>query len=317
MVRIARYSAVCKAQWDDFVDASRNGTFLFRRAYMDYHSDRFCDHSLMFLDDRDALVALLPANECGPVLHSHQGLTYGGFVLPPKAHASMVEELFRVTADYLRGQGFVEWVYKQVPHIYHRIPSGEDSYFLWRMGAVMSVCNLSSTVMLDGGDAVRAEYCRRNAVSRLTRQGVRLNMSARMEDFWPLLEGNLCSKYNASPVHTLTEMQRLALAFPDKIRCCTAEDGDGRILAGVVVYDMGVVVHTQYSSASEEGQRCGAQDFLYLSLITHYRQRPGTRWFDLGTSNEDGGKVLNATLNRYKEGFGARGVVYQCWKIQL
>ena len=41
---------------------SKNGTFLFLRAYMDYHSDRFHDHSLMFHNEKGKLIAVLPAN---------------------------------------------------------------------------------------------------------------------------------------------------------------------------------------------------------------------------------------------------------------
>ena len=33
--------------WNHFVAQSKNGTFLLDRRYMDYHADRFEDHSLM------------------------------------------------------------------------------------------------------------------------------------------------------------------------------------------------------------------------------------------------------------------------------
>ena len=62
-MNIHRYTSSDKPIWDAFVRASKNGTFLFERDYMDYHRDRFFDHSLMFLDDKGRLVALLPANE--------------------------------------------------------------------------------------------------------------------------------------------------------------------------------------------------------------------------------------------------------------
>ena len=78
MITIVRYSAKeeITREWDRFIEGSRNGTFLFFRAYMDYHKERFTDHSLMFYND-SKLIALLPANEREKVLYSHQGLTYG------------------------------------------------------------------------------------------------------------------------------------------------------------------------------------------------------------------------------------------------
>lgn len=45
MLQIRKYTPADKAQWDKFVETSRNGTFLFRRDFMDYHADRFADHS--------------------------------------------------------------------------------------------------------------------------------------------------------------------------------------------------------------------------------------------------------------------------------
>ena len=47
-LNIVRYTAEQKTVWDSFVATSKNGTFLFMRDYMDYHADRFADHSLMF-----------------------------------------------------------------------------------------------------------------------------------------------------------------------------------------------------------------------------------------------------------------------------
>ena len=45
---IRRYTPEKADEWNRFVAQSKNGTFLFDRRYMDYHADRFQDHSLMF-----------------------------------------------------------------------------------------------------------------------------------------------------------------------------------------------------------------------------------------------------------------------------
>lgn len=317
MLRIERYNGDERERWDTFVRGSRNGTFLFCRDYMDYHRDRFADHSLLFVDDRDRLVAVMPCNEVGTTFYSHQGLTYGGFVLAPTTHAFQVKEMFALTVSYLRERGFKEWVYKPVPTVYHRMPSEEDEYFLWLNNARLAECNLASAVDYGSCQRLAPEYCRRNAVSRLSRQGVTLKIGAELTDYWPVLERRLKEKYGAAPVHTLEEMRRLQRSFPDNIICCTAQDGDGQTLAGVVLYDTGQTIHVQYSAATDEGQRLGAQDFLYASLVSHYDNSPTVRYFDFGTSNEDAGRTLNTSLNRYKEGFGARGVAYKKFVLRL
>ena len=48
-MKIVRYSPEMKGVWDDFVETSKNGTFLLKRDYMEYHADRFPDHSYLFL----------------------------------------------------------------------------------------------------------------------------------------------------------------------------------------------------------------------------------------------------------------------------
>ena len=59
---IRRYSPADAPQWNELVAGSRNGLILHLRGYMDYHSDRFADHSLMaYAGNR--LIAVLPANE--------------------------------------------------------------------------------------------------------------------------------------------------------------------------------------------------------------------------------------------------------------
>ena len=47
MFSIHPYTPTDRPAWDEFVRRSRNGVFLFERAYMDYHADRFEDASVI------------------------------------------------------------------------------------------------------------------------------------------------------------------------------------------------------------------------------------------------------------------------------
>ena len=87
------------------------------------------------------------------------------------------------------------------------------------------------------------------------------------------------------------------------------------MLGGTVLCISRKVVHTQYISASEEGKQSHALDALFQDLIKiRYKDLD---YFDFGTSNEEGGKVLNASLIYQKEGFGGRGVVYDTYEWEL
>ncbi len=74
-MQVQPYYADAKETWDQFVRSSKNGTFLFLRDYMEYHRDRFEDHSLLISDEEGAMVALLPANRREETAISHGGLT--------------------------------------------------------------------------------------------------------------------------------------------------------------------------------------------------------------------------------------------------
>jgi len=93
IVEVVKYSPENKIKWDSFVSKSKNGVFLFKRDYMEYHSDRFRDHSLLFFKNRE-LVGLLPANIRGDELHSHEGLTFGGVISSIDMTAPLMLELF-------------------------------------------------------------------------------------------------------------------------------------------------------------------------------------------------------------------------------
>ncbi len=307
--------------WDEFVKDSRNGTFLFMRGYMDYHADRFRDHSLMYYGGKGQLLAILPANEVkeedgSMSLCSHGGLTYGGFVLAYKTTMEDVLDIMELTLTHLKENGFSTFYYKQVPTIYHRCPSQEDEYALWKYGAELTVCNISSALpFYDECHGAPIEMRRRRGFSRAEKLGYEVDVTRDLTRFWEIMEQNLRERYNTSPVHTKEEMELLMGRFPENIECFVARK-EGQVEAGVILYTYGTVAHAQYIQSSPTGRKDGALDFLIFSIINDLTLL-GCHYLDLGISNEDYGRKLNTNLIAQKEGFGARGVAYKQWKLSI
>ena len=301
------------ARWDEFVRTSRNGTFLHQRGYMDYHSDRFTDCSLMALHD-GKLCALLPANVDGDTLWSHRGLTYGSWIVPLKHFdATVMLEVMDAAMAWLRANGIKRLVYKPVPHIYHRYPCEEDLYALFRHGARLTETNISTTIdltcplPLDRGNKSGANAARK--------AGIQVGPSDDWKGYWQLLSSLLDERYGTRPVHTLDEMQLLQHRFPHSIVLYTATL-DGELLAGVVMYLSMPVAHCQYIGASPRGKDSKALTLLFEYLIGESAKQ-GFRYFDFGISNEDHGRYLNEGLVRQKSRLGGRGIIYNTFEITL
>lgn len=312
MFEIKLYTPDRADEWNQFVAESKNGTFLFDRRYMDYHSDRFHDHSLMFYDEK-GLFAVLPANRVGDRLISHQGLTYGGLIMSQQATAAKVCELFSELNERLRHDGFQSVEYKPVPWIYHRLPSEEDLYALVNIcQARLTARELSTTIVLPKN--IRWSRIRRRGVKRSQEAGVEISVSDDLAAFWPVLDANLLTNHQVHPVHTLAEMELLKSRFPENIILYTATL-HGETLGGVLLYLTTQVVHAQYSSATDEGKRLGVLDALYDRIMhqdmNHYP------YFDFGKSTEDRGRFLNEQLIFQKEGFGGRGLCYDTYEWDL
>ena len=313
MFDIRRYTPALKAEWDAFVAQSKNGTFLFFRDYMDYHSDRFRDHSLMVYQG-DSLYALLPANEDHSVWYSHQGLTYGGLVMSRQCKAPQVRDVFSQLNEYLRRQGFSRVVYKHIPWLYATLPSEEDLFALSNVcQASLSSRDVASVVMLDR--RLPFSELRRRCVKKAEKAGVTVKEADDCGEFWSLLEENLRLKYGARPVHTLEEITLLKSRFPEHIRLFAAYRDD-TILGGTLLYVNSQTVKTQYISANEEGRSVGALDLLFSRLLDRFGEC-GMKYFDFGTSNLVDNDNLNDSLIFQKEGFGGRAVCYDTyeWKI--
>lgn len=314
-LKIVPYSPEYKKIWDSFVKESKNGTFLFYRQYMDYHADRFTDNSLMFIN-KDKLYCLLPASLEGNVLSSHPGLTYGGLIMSKYCTAEGILEVFEILLGYLGAKGIEKLLYKPVPHIYHKLPAEEDLYAIFRHNGKLIGRNISSTVSLIRSLPLKRD--RKTALNRALRSDIQIRESHDYESFWKILVDNLENKYGAVPVHTLDEIKMLSCLFPENIKLWSAFSGE-KMLAGLVGYYTDTTVHAQYISATEEGKKAGCVDLLITWLKDYNipKINPEKLWFDLGTSNGNNGLYLNENLIYQKQGFGARGIVYDTYEITI
>ncbi|MGX2985010.1 GNAT family N-acetyltransferase [Helicobacter sp. 23-1048] len=310
MIKILPYNAELKAAWDSFVESSKNGIFMFKRDFMDYHADRFVDNSLLFYSD-DELIALLPLSRHDNVLKSHGGLTFGGFISSANMKQIKMNECVESLIEYLRERDFTHLEYKKVPQIYNEIPSEEDIYALWRHNAILSKVEPSTAINLCA--PVKMSKGRKAQISRAKREGVEVVESSDFEGFIALENEILAKYHNAKAVHSGAELALLAGRFPENIKLYIArQNGNDEILAGVVLFVYKNLVHTQYMASSEKGREIGALDLVVATLLDKYSDKI---YFDFGISSENNGLNLNTGLIAQKESFGARVLIHSAFTL--
>ena len=308
---IKRYDASDFAAWNAFNSKAKNATFLFHRDFMEYHSDRFEDFSLMVFDD-EKLVCILPANRSGDKVYSHGGLTYGGFVFASTIRLSKVLEIFGYVLLYLNQNKIAALQIKMLPSFYAQYSSDEITYALFITDAqlvrrdCLSVIDMSKPVKISAG---RSEGIKRGAKNSLT-----VCEESDLATFWnDILIPNLQQKHAAAPVHMLAEITYLKSKFPKNIRQFNVYH-EGKIVAGTTIFESENVAHAQYISAKSNGKNeLGSLDFLYNHLLKNVFVHK--KFFDFGISNENSGRNINQGLLYWKESFGSQIVTQDFYEV--
>ena len=268
---ILPYSINKREAWNNFVQESKQGTFLLDRNFMDYHADRFFDCSLLVYSDdvaetdeaSDSLIALFPANwrEDEKTVYSHQGLTYGGLLTKSSITQTEVLHIMQKILMYYEGYlGAKYMLYKPIPYIYSRIPAQEDLYALFRAGAQLE--NRAVATVVSVSNPLNMRTLRIRQAKKALEQGfyierVKDGDEASLHEYWKVLEGVLMEYHQAKPVHTVEEMALLMHRFPKQIKLFVVRNTDKKVVSGIVVFETEIVAHVQYIASAAEGRKYG------------------------------------------------------------
>ncbi|MEZ7917358.1 MAG: GNAT family N-acetyltransferase [Patiriisocius sp.] len=302
--RVEKYTKENRLAWDTFISEAKNATFLFARDFMEYHSDRFTDYSLLVYKD-DLLYAVLPANIVGDKLYSHKGLTYGSLVLSKSAKLLYTFEAFKALLAFLNAKAISTLELRNIPTFYNTMPSDELSYFLFKANATL--IKRDALMVIDTSTKIKFQKNRREGINKAKRNGLTIAVDDNFEGFWnEILIPNLQKKHGVAPVHSLEEIQMLAAKFPDHIKQVNVYK-DNVIVAGTTLFLTKTTIHPQYVSGNSDKNAFGSLDLAYDYIINHFDS--SKRYFDFNISSEENGTALNSGLIFWKESCGARTYV--------
>ena len=307
---VERYNSDFRRLWDDFIVNSKNGWFLFQRDFMEYHADRFCDHSLVVLNEKNSIVAILPAHEIKErncvKLYSHNGLTFGGLLYNNKTTISEVGEILNNIFRYCEETNIRELNIKVIPFYYHISPAQEDLYFLLNSSAEVTRCDVSSVIDLRSD--FKIDRSRRRGEKHALLAGLTVRRTDDIEKFMRIVECRLNEKYDVSATHKSNELRYLMDKFPENIFLLGVYTGTNKMIAGGLFFKSQSVMTAQYIFANQEDMNLHPIDMLVSDVLQNYCH--GLNYFNYGISTVDEGKQLNLNLISKKEGFGARAVTH-------
>ena len=296
--------------WNAFIEKAKNATFLFNRNFMEYHSDRFTDFSLV-IEEGNKWVAILPANVFENQVFSHQGLTYGGLVYEEKIKLASVLQIFHSVLKFLENKKISKLQLKLLPGFYANVSNEELNYALFLAQAKLIRRDTNAVIDMQRKFAIAKG--RMEGVSKAKKHELVLKEESNFESFWKeILIPNLATNHQAKPVHSLEEIKDLHQKFPKNIRQFNVYHKD-KIVAGTTIFETKNVAHAQYISGNSDKNVLGSVDFLYENLLKNVFKNK--RYFDFGISNENQGKQLNQGLSFWKESFGANIAVQDFYEV--
>lgn len=311
-----------EAEWNEFVEASTNGTIFHRLDFLDYHpEDRFDEAHLMFYYGGQNLIGVLSLafeEEDGKtVARSPYGGSYGGLVVEPDVKFRYVEEMVDRFLEYLRERCVDDVVIRPTPREQHLFPSAYFESHLLNSGFSVSDSELTSVVDLRriSNDRFNIyERSCRSKVRKADRKGVEIvEWSDEWGEFHDILLATQ-ARHDKTPTHTHAELERLAEMFPDRVRLCMAYHDDTPV-AGLLEFLINKRTNFHFYNCHRIEHRDLAPINLLLDREIEWSIQHGYDFLDLGTTVER--FEWNPGLMRFKESFGATGHFRKLYRLSL
>ncbi|AUC79332.1 hypothetical protein CW736_08025 [Nonlabens sp. MB-3u-79] len=309
-IQVQKYLLENAAEWNAFVKQSVNGTFLLDRNFMDYHQERFEDHSLMMHLDGQ-LMCCIPAHVKDGIFYSHRGLSYAGLIISANA-ATNIDRIVDALLEYLKGLAFAK-AELQLPPVSYQSINKEIADVLEQKGFTPNRKLHNQSVALD--QEIQVSPKKSIGYRNGKFEGLRMETTNDFRSFWEeVLTPQLAERYHSKPVHSLIEIELLASRFPENIIQYNVYR-EGALLAGITFFIKGNIVKSQYTASSPDGLKTDAVAYVYMEAMKEFKEK-GCSLMDYGPVNEKDGSV-NKGLQRFKKQLGCQEEEWRRWEFEL
>jgi hypothetical protein len=318
---IKKYTSNEESIWNAFVKESVNSTFLHSRNFYNHNPSNLIDDFSLLIYDENKLCALLPgikiSREGSIVFHSHLRSTYGGLLINKNCKTENINIYLKSIIYFLKENEFNELIIRPTFSIYNEIACDSILYAMWLNNFKTLQMDIEFAISLNNEPFLNFDSSTKRNIKKALKNNLKVTEDSDLDAYWILLTNNLKSKHNSKPVHTIDEIKNLiSNVGDDKIKLFTTLK-DSKIIAGILLFVANnKVLHAQYIASDEDFQEFRPLNIL-IDHIIKWAKINNFSYFNLGMSNEPGQKELNLGLTRFKEGFGARGVLRETYHLNL
>jgi hypothetical protein len=321
-IQLVKFSEELTESWDSFVEQkAKNATFLHTRKFFNHNPLNSGDDSSFVFMKKNSILAVFPANiyerDGKKILHSYLRSTYGGIIYSNDCSTADLNNAILLLIEQAKMEGIAEIIIRPTFSIYHKTLSAELDYVLWRNGFGIKTRELELAIDLQFPvEALYADSTRRS-IKKSVKEGIVVKETGDLEGYWEVLDKNLTEKYGKPPVHAIGDIRRLAsLVGAEKLRLFCAYKDDA-ITGGILTFVANnQTIHAQYIASDSAFQELRPLNAV-IDFIARKAKEEGFKYFNLGMVSEPGGLEMNEGLCRFKEGFGARGVLRETMHLLI
>lgn len=313
---IRKYTETDAEHWDTFVKTeSRNGTLFHERKFLSYHAPgKFHDFSLIFESEKEGILGVLPAAliDSGKLV-SHPGSSAGGLIFTQKAGLRELVTMVDLLLLYLKDHQIEAAEFRLAENIFAWPVCDELSYALWHRGFQLSGREISTCIpftpeynWLDWGRKKNIFDIRKAG-----KEGYRVENIQDSGIAWSILNDNLDTRYQKSPTHTKSELQKLKELFPEQIHPWVCYNPAGEAVATVICFVANThTVHDFYIAQNYQLVKLNLLPFVFQHILEYYRNQ-NFKWFNFGISSR--ADWIKWGILEFKERIGGRGINRDTW----
>jgi len=319
-IEVREYKDADKADWEDFLKRSNNGTIFHSVDFLAYHQkDKFNENHLIFTK-KGIIISILPAaifydNDGKKVLKSPYGASFGGFVTLTQITLKDSSAILDTFLEYLKHQEIEKVYLTNPPPIYCKIANNYLDFCLIKNNFLYTKRELTSVIPLHAIDEPLyfIKKRARTSVRKAIKEGVSIAESDDYTAFYEILVESK-KKFEDIPTHSLDDLLTLKKLIPKRIKLFTAFLDEKPIASAflficnekafLVFYICHLLNYEKY---------CPVNLLLYEVIKWGINQR--FQYMDLGTSTVD--MVPYWSLIDFKESFNSVGYFRDTLSINL